>query len=389
MSVQGVTGFASQELIERVVEMSSTDSNQANAKREIFDRAVVKVATDLTQEIIGEGKFNRSKSLINDKVLRTTARYIPFTKTGDLVPWENGYKMSVTVRVNVPELQKILRENGLFYETDSAPTVLPLIRVQDQIAEREFSWWSPESDRPEGLLLQRWSQLAENTLRSALLKNHFYSLRPRAQKLVMLLPENLRVENLKLGEWQNFAPQVNAQMIIDGSLQVSRAKVGAGIVLDLRLTAIQSVNGRPVGEVVRRFEAPGMQADSFSERKLREHLETSFTDLSAQILDAWQKGSIGASLYRLVLRGRPGLLLQEPFREAFQSRLRQVKSVKERLISSDEIVYEMDSAIGPKDILRELSQRSEQFEVKPGFMVVAESATDTELIFRIKKREIQ
>jgi hypothetical protein len=116
------------------------------------------------------------------------------------------------------------------------------------------------------------------------------------------------------------------------------------------------------------------------DRKLKDVLESATQDLAAQVFEAWQKGALGANLYRLTIRGRLPLLQQEAFKDALKNKVREVKNVRERLISTEQVVYEVDSAVGPK----ELAQKASEIEVG-GLKMVLESASDKEAIYRIAR----
>ena len=98
-------------LVERIQEVQSRQKNPVLARQEMVNQATDRVSETLIKEIIGEAKFNRNKVLIQSKIIRNAARYIPFSKPSELQPLEpEGFKMTVTLRANVDELQALLLE---------------------------------------------------------------------------------------------------------------------------------------------------------------------------------------------------------------------------------------------------------------------------------------
>ena len=79
-------------------------------------------------------------------------------------------------------------------------------------------------------------------------------------------------------------------------------------------------------------------------------------------------------------RGRLPLLQQEAFKEALRNKIREVKNVRERMVSDDTIVFEVDSALSPKD----LGLRAPKFELGTN-LIILESSSETEVIYRVKK----
>src|SRR6185312_6605661 len=133
-------------------------------------------------------------------------------------------------------------------------------------------------------------------------------------------------------------------------------------------------------EVARQFETDLGGYETAVGKKLKEVNDQVAQDLSSQVLEAWQRGAIGASLYKLVIRGHLPLQQQEALKDVVKNKVREVKNIRERLISSDSVIYEVDSALGPK----EFATKVPQLDVG-GIKLVLESSSATEAIYRIAK----
>lgn len=368
-------------LLERSFEATSKEKNPVMARQQMMSQATEGVAVQLIKEIIGEAKYIRNKALIQSKIVKKAARFIPFSKPGELVPVEpEGYKMNALLKVSVPDLQALLLENGLFYESDSTPVVLPAIRFLDRVNSKSYSWWA-ESDLSEKSFLLKQGRSLEEFLKNALVKHNFYLLKPQSLRYAEFLPDSARSESLRKEEWQMISQKLGAQMLIDGELIFSKSQERSdAYLISLRMTATQVVNSRVIAEVTRKYETEAGPFEQVVDRKLKEVLETVSQDLASQILEAWQKGSLGGALYKLTIRGRLPLNQQEAFKEVLKNKVREVKSVRERLISGEAVTYEVDSALGPK----ELGQKAAQIELS-GAKLVLESASDSEVIYRISR----
>jgi hypothetical protein len=373
--------MAQKSLVERVYEGQSNQKNPVAARQEITAQGTEKVSADLIKEIIGEAKYNRNKAMIQSKIIKNSARYVPFSKPGEIEPLTpEGFKMNVTLKVSVEDLQALLLENGLFYESDSTPIVLPAVRIKDRVNSKTFAWWTDPQAGQKAFLFKEGRGLEEN-LKSAFLKHNFYLLKPENFRFAEVLPESLKGESIRLDEWQLIAQKFGAQILVDGELVISKSQERSDAnTIALRMTATQVMNGRVIAEVSRQFETDPGPFEQVVDRKLKEVLESTSQDLASQVLDAWQKGSLGASLYRLTIRGRLPLQQQEAFKEALKSKVREVKNVRERLISSDQLVFEVDSALGPK----ELAQKANEIDFA-GLKIVLESASDKEAVYRVAR----
>jgi hypothetical protein len=376
--------LAEKNLVERVYEAQSRDKNPVSAKTEMINQATERVSEDLIKEIIGESKYSRNKSLIQSKILKNSARYVPFSKPGELVPLtpEDGYKMTVALRVSVDDLQSLLLENGLFYESDTTPVVLPTIRLLDRVNSKTYAWWADAENGAGKAFLLKEGRSLEDALKSAFMKHNFYVLKPQVMHFTEFLPPGARAESLRKEEWQTLAQKMGAQIQIDGDLTFNKSQERSeAVTIVLKMTALQVMNSRVIAEVSRQFETEAGAFEAVVDRKLKEALESTSQDLAAQVFEAWQRGSLGASLYRLAVKGRLPLLRQEALKDALKDKVREVKNVRERLISSDGVVYEVDSALGPKD----LAAKAAEIELGGGLKIVLESVTDQEAIYRVAK----
>ncbi len=382
-----VAPAASKNFVERSFESESKEKNPVLAKQEMINHATEKVCEELIKEIIGEAKYTRNKLVITQKILKNSAKFIPFSRSGDLeqLPADAGFKMAVTLRINVDDLQAMLLQNGLFYESDSTPVVLPAIRFADRLHGKSFGWWrvagaSTSELASEGFLIKE-SRVLEQELKDSFLKHNFYLLKPQAFHFGEMLPGSLTSENLRKEDWQFVAQKMGAPILLEGEVSFSKSpERSEAVQISLRLTASQVMNSRVIAEVTRQFETDAGAFEIVVARKLKEMGPSISQDLSVQVLDAYQKGALGASLFRLTIQGRLPLLQQEAFKEVLKNKVREVKSIRERLISSDALIFEVDAAIGAK----ELAQKAPRIELT-GLNLNIESSNETEAVYRVSK----
>ncbi|PIS11350.1 MAG: hypothetical protein COT73_04405 [Bdellovibrio sp. CG10_big_fil_rev_8_21_14_0_10_47_8] len=376
-----VTASAQKRLVERTIEVQSSDSNPVVAKAWMINEATERVATDLIKEIIGDAKYSRNKALIASKIVKNSARFVPFSKPGDVQPAEpTGLKMSVLLKVNVDDLQALLLEYGLFYESDATPMILPVIKWVDRVNSQVWLW-STNEDSAKKTFLFKQSKSLEDALKTAFVKNSFYLIRPQTFRLGEMIPADLRLESVRSDDWQNAAQKLGAQILLDGNVTLTKSSERSDAFhVSIELTATQVLNGRTVAEVSRQFETDGGAFELVVDRKLHEVVETVSNDLASQVLEAWQRGTLGANLYRMSVRGRLPLLQQELLKEVLKNSVREIKNVRERLVSADTVVYEVDSTLGPK----ELAQKLPTWAVGP-VKLKLDSSTDSEVIYRVER----
>ncbi len=367
----GVPALAekSERFIDRIIDVESTEKNATYAKKELIEKAVIKGSESIIKEIIGESKYSRNLFLIKNKLIKLSGRYVPVTKPGELQALEGGgFRLSVLIKLNRDDLQTLLLENGLLYESDSTPVLLPVIEISDRQKGRKWAWWSADGESsPKDL--QRWERIIESALKQSFWKNNFYVIRPQSLRYQKFLTPGSSLD------WLEWAGLWNAQILIRGEVFLSKAES-----LNFHLVALQTQNGRTVAEVTRVYNVEMPSTEFSIEQKLNEVVNPVVQDLASQVLEAWQKGSIGSNLFRLVILGRVPLGVQEKIKEAIKDQTYEIKNVKERFISTDEFVLEIDSSISPRDLQLKMPGLSVD-----GYLIKYRSANDKEAIYVLYK----
>lgn len=348
----GPMAFA-QELIEKNMTGVSKLSNPTEARREIQDQAAQQVTEDLAKEVLGEEKFLKNRSLILGKVARSSARFIPFVKPGNLEPSPEGQKMSVSLRVNVAAFRQVLQDNGLLNENDTAPVILPLVTFVDRQKGETERWWTSSSPKP---LLQNMNRVFESSLRTAFVKSGFYLRRPQYDGLKNSTPRALRSENPGPEDVQLLADWFGAPLVLNGTVSVMRSATSSNLGrIEAKLTVVQTSNNRPIADVARVYETEAGTYETVVERRWKDVVDALATDLAAQVLEAWQKGSVGSSQLKLVMEPRPKLPEIEALKEKLKSSSAGIRSVRERAVSAKQLVLEVDSPVSAEDLAKRLN----------------------------------
>lgn len=348
----GPLAFA-QELIEKNVTGTSKLTNPTEARRDIQDQAAQQVTEDLAKEVLGEEKFLKNRSLILGKVARASARFIPFVKPGNLEPAPEGQKMPVAMRVNVAAFRQVLQDNGLLNENDTAPVILPLVTFVDRQKGETERWWTSSSPKP---LLQNMNRAFESSLRTAFVKSGFYLRRPQYDGLKNSTPRALRSENLGPEDVQLLADWFGAPLVLNGTVSVMRSATSSSLGrIEAKLTVVQTSNNRPIADVARVYETEAGTYEAVVERRWKDVVDALAADLAAQVLEAWQKGSVGSSQLKLVMEPRPKLPEIEALKEKLKSSSAGIRSVRERAVSAKQLVLEVDSPVSAEDLAKRLN----------------------------------
>lgn len=363
-----------QNLLEKNIEVSTKQKNISIARKELMEAAQSKAIEEHVRETIGPERFEKNKVLIQSKIVKLASRLIPFAKAGNVEPQGEGFKLNVLLRINPSEVDALLVQNGLFYEADVQPILLPVITWLDEVDDEKFAWWVGGGTP---FLNQAGTDL-ETTLRNVFLKDGFFVLRPQT----FAGKESVTVSSstsLSVNEIQALSSSRGAQVVIQGEVKVSEnPKRSGAFVVDVRLATLHVPRNRNLAQVVRRFETePGPKLTAVG-NKLKEIFDVAANDLSNQTLEAWQKGSAQSNFYKITVNGGMTPPQQEAFREVFKNTIREVKVIRERWISAQSIVFEIDSIVGPKEI----SKRASELNLGNG-KVILKDVTETELRYQL------
>ena len=129
----------------------------------------------------------------------------------------------------------------------------------------------------------------------------------------------------------------NAPILIDGQLIMSKEDKDGTHNIEMRLTAVQISNSRPIADVSRKFTTEAGPFEISIEKKMHEVLDAAANDLASQVFEASQRGSIGTSVILLTIQGNPGLPTLEILKEKIRSNITQVKNIRERLVASETV----------------------------------------------------
>lgn len=366
------------ELVERLVEVTTDEKNPAVARTQLMNQASEKVSEELIKELIGEARYVKNKSLIQSKIIKKSATFLPFVRAGELkAVLPQGFQMAVTLKVSLDDLEKALLVQGLFYESDTTPHLLPVIRWVDGVRNEQFGWWTPDLGSAKHVLA-KFSKGFEGTLSQEFLKKGFLALKPQSYSYADALSVSARSEPSFQDEISVWMQHWNSQMVIQGTVQISAGTRLDTYTLNFRISVLHA-SGRVIAEVVRVYETESGPMERVVENKLKVAEAQVALELTSQTLEAWQQGVIHSQLYRVRVANRVPLKTQEQMKEQLKSKVREIKSVKERIIDSSQLVYEIDSSMGPKDIAKKIGT----IEID-GLVFVVDMATDSELTLKLK-----
>ncbi|MGE0633455.1 MAG: hypothetical protein AB7O96_13670 [Pseudobdellovibrionaceae bacterium] len=327
------------EFYEKSVEGKSKNQNMTLAKQELLNSAIEQAILPLIREMIGESAVNKNKNTIS-KILKNYGRFVPTLRTSEMKKQDAEYSQTITMKVSRVDLRGLLSENGLLQDSSGAATVVPFVRVEDRLKGQRYSWWLNSQTQNNGEA-EKMAKLVENRMTEVFFKNNFLSFRPIRGEWKGFAPGELQTENPRKTELAEFTTQRGGQICVEGDVVMQ--EVEKDLQLQVRMEAFHAVTGRTVGEVVRtlKFDNKGHGVDLV---KVGSALQEVITDLSSQVFEASQRGTLSAESFVLALEGTLSLQQTEAIKEQLKAQIHEIKSIKERRVSYNEKAFEVESS---------------------------------------------
>ncbi len=327
------------------LEGASKQAMPNDAVREVADELTLSTARSQVIQSIGDASYQKNKSMIEDRILKNTSRFIPSVNPGAPLKQKDGsWKVPVQLRLSNASLKKVLMENGLVAASSGAASVLPLIAVIDRAKSTALRWWMGENRSAEQKSLIPLINLLHQKLAEEFQKQSVVFTKPSQERIVSL-PETLKLERPASAELTAIGNYFKSSMIAKGDVRILPSPAAGIGSVQIKIQVLQTnAPDRIIAEVARDFtsdpHAPSVEA-GLRTRALVEFASLA-KDLAAQVQIALQRGAAGTNFLSLAVRGPLSPLQQSAFKNAFVQSVHEARDVKERLYERGQVTYEVD-----------------------------------------------
>jgi hypothetical protein len=337
-------------LVERVYHAQMKSDSANSAKKKMIEEAIAKTSEAVIQEIIGPVRFQKSKNDIQNKLMKQTGRFIPVMKTGEIgKDAEGNFTLAVTMQVSLKTLELILKEQGLLYEMEATPIILPMVNYIDQVQNKSYRWWRSIRDADQG---QQYSNL-EKYLQRSFGEQGFYVERPNGTGLELLRPSVFDKDNFTPEDWTQLAQLYKVSAFIEGDIRVVVPPgTSDSMGLEIQLLARQVSTGKVLAELYRKGQWD--KRDFWNQKRVQQWVDSTFKDLAVQVKESWQRGTFSSSVLKLIVKGGLPLSRFQKFKDQIQSQSRLVRQIRERVIGADELVFDIDVTGNTSDLSSQL-----------------------------------
>ena len=174
---------------EKTVNAKMTDQ----ARQKILDEIVNESTMKYILEFIGQKKYERNKSVIQNKIIKNSGKYILSMKASQPIKTSVGYTTTGTIRFSVKNFQTLLLQEGLLYKFEGSPRILPMLSFEDRVSGERSAWWT--EDVEGNGFMNSLSQDFMNSLRTEMWPKGFYSYIPKSPLNSSLIPKSFVIDN--------------------------------------------------------------------------------------------------------------------------------------------------------------------------------------------------
>lgn len=366
------------EWLERKVSLQVENISPESARQEAQEKALMQMTEELGKEFLGEERFTKNRNLVMGRILKNSAKFIPFVKTAIQESTNNLHSIQVDLKISRGSFRQLLQEQGLLSQGGAQPVVIPYISWVDRGRSKSYRWWKERSDFSTDPL-PRFERFLEAVLKNNFVRSGFYVWQPVEGTLWNHLPTLYQSERLTSEDYQSLGLFYQAPLAIDGMVAIVPSKDRADrFQIEIKWTAFLTENGKNVGDVARQFLTEAGPQDRVVEKKLKEILDGAASDLVGQIFEAWQKGTLSSRTLKLTFLNPPSLKSQEILKEKLREEFSMIKAIRERSLSREQVVFEIETPMTVQELLKKMDKF--EFESRK---YKAEVEGETEISFQV------
>lgn len=341
------------ELLTITEEGSSKATSQVEAAREIQAKAVSGSARDQVIEIIGEKRYTKNKALVENRIIREAAKFIPFVQPHDIQKQPDGsWKMKVDLKVSIGSLRKMVIDTGLLTDADTPVTMLPMITFTDRFKSVSFRWWMGDSQDEIRKTIVDWSRAFDSGLHKELMRQGFHLLLPLNETVSNQIPMVFRSDRASGQDLKALGDYLGISMVVRGDVRIKDSKeVPGSWQIQVKLEVLPVQGGRTVAEISRTLDTDVGPAAIVVKKKIEKEISDISKDLATQVFEAWTRGTLAATTLRLAVRGNLSPRQLSEFRSQLMKAksMRDIKAMRERMFEPGRVVYEVDYAASAED----------------------------------------
>ena len=326
----------------------SNAQNSYTAKKEILDKAVAAISKEIIVEMIGEEKYQQKKSLIDTKIIKLYAKYIPLLHQKATKKEKETYLSTVKLSVSIDTLRAMLLEQGLLYESGHVPILLPMVAFHLN-RKAPFRWWFGFSSDLDPKIEKKLHSF-HSILQKTFFNKGFYSFRPHFFCFACNVSYIRNTSFLQSQEIKQFADFFNSELVLSGDLKIHSDRKKSFYLLNWQ--ARQSKDSKVLVHLKERRDISYDKV--YNSPTFQSFIQDASERMAQRILLLWQQGRLGIQVLELML-AYPVSIIESAKIKSLVSQIRGVKNLNEYKIDHRSMSYFVYANVSAERIANELS----------------------------------
>ena len=319
------------------------------AKTEILQRSVKAISKEIIIEMIGEHKYQQNKALIEGKIIKSYAKYIPLLHQKAPIKKEKIYYSNIKLSISVDTLKAMLLKEGLLYESGQSPILLPMItfHIEDK---PPFQWWSRLlSSIDTDSKIEKYVHSFHTFLQKSFFKKGFYIPRPHLFCFVCNIPSSKNF--FPSQEIKQFARLFHSDLILRGEFYSKNENKKSFYLLNW-----QAIQAKDHKVLIRLTERRDFSQANLSKKwaEFPSFIRGASDRMANRVLLLWQQGRLGIQALELKLT-YPVSIKDSARIKSLISQIRGVKSLNEYKVDHQSMSYFIYTTESAKSIAYKLS----------------------------------
>ncbi len=329
-------------------------------RRLITEKALEDVSRNFVKNFLGEDKFNNEKYKIEKNIIKNNDRYILFTKIGKSIEQKDGtYLTKVSLGLSRDNLQSLLVEHNLFYASQGASCVLPIVMFKTNIKKKEdkYKWWKQPFRKKENLT-QRLAKVFYSSLNQELIKNGFYSIDPIFSRTYESTPKVFLPNGNRTKHFMNLSKFLTCDIILSGTVQVLKNQKDTSYLTGLSFTVFNIKTKQKLFQFDKNIKFTGSSDMVVLEQRFESKLLDVFNSITFQLSFYKDRGSLDLNRVIVSVQGPLNLYQKEKLKEYLLQNISSIKGLQERLLASNQITYEAEISNGVSNLVTDIKKKS-------------------------------
>ena len=355
-------------------------STQSIDRSLISSQASDEAAKQFIQEFLGEKKYKESEKKIEKEIFPQKNRYILYVKIGKSIKQEDeSYLTNVIVSFSEDNLQSLLVEHHLYYDSLATSCVLPAVIFTTKTDDKQsYQWWKDKtglSGLTKNLTFGLYSEKADSKtnlpkvlaanfyhqLNRTLIENSFHAVDPVFNRLSSSIPQSALPRSNRSSQFIKLAKFLDCHIILSGNIEVVKSQNANKHVAEISLTSFNITTRQKLFDFKKVLDLENKNSKTKNEVKkivksFDSELENILNGIIFQLSFYKDKGSL--NLYRTVLsiQGPLNYSEKERLKKYFIRNIPSIKDLQERLLSSSKVIYEAEISGSMSKVVRDLGK---------------------------------